>query len=159
MIVISNTSPISNLAAIGQLDLLRQLYQEVVIPQAVQDELLADNGIHPCAVIQTQNWIKLRAVANRALVTALQAELDEGEAETIALAIEMSASLVLMDERIGRVVAGRFNLRVIGLLGVLIEARQSGLVSEIKPLLNALIQAGFWISQDLFTRVLQAAGE
>lgn len=71
MIVVSNTSPITNLAAIGQLDLLRQLYQRAIIPEAVYRELTASGGIHPGTVVQSLNWIETQAVSNRALVIAL----------------------------------------------------------------------------------------
>jgi hypothetical protein len=159
VIVVSNTSPITNLAAIGQLDLLRQLYQRVVISEAVYRELTASGGRYPGAVAQTLDWIETRAVSNRALVIALQTELDEGEAEAIALAQELTADLVLMDEHLGRAVATRFGLRVIGILGVLIEAKHRGLIQEVKPLVDALMNLGFRVGQDLYARVLQTAGE
>lgn len=159
MIVVSNTSPITNLAAIGQLGLLHQIYQQIIIPEEVYRELTADGGIHPGAIVQTLNWIEVKSAINRALVTAIQLELDEGEAEAVALAHEIAADLVLIDERRGREVAARFGLRVLGLAGVLIEAKQRGLLIEIKPHLDALINSGFRISQRLYARILQAAGE
>lgn len=159
MIVVSDTSPITNLAAIGQLDLLQKLYQKVVIPSAVYRELTASGGGHPGAVIQSLDWIEVKDVSNRLLVTALRIEIDEGEAEAIVLAQEMAADLLLLDERRGRLVAGRLGLRIVGLLGVLIDAKQTGLIPEIKPLLDELIRFGFRIGQELYERVLQAAGE
>ena len=159
MIVVSNTSPITNLAAIGQLDLLQQLYQTVVISEAVYRESTADGGRYPGAIVQTLNWVEIQQVANTPVVTALRLELDEGEAETIALAQEINADLVLIDERLGRAAAQRFGLRVIGLLGVLVEAKQQGFVTEIKPLIDQLINVGFHIKVDLYQRVLQVVGE
>lgn len=161
MIVISNTSPITNLAAVGQIDLLRQLYEKVIIPQAVYDELTSGSGEQPGSVeVQTLGWVETRSVTDRALVVALQMELDDGEAEAVALAKELAADLLLLDERRGRATAARLDLRCIGLLGALIEAKQKGYVSAIKPVLADLIEkAGFWISQPLYARVLEAAGE
>jgi uncharacterized protein len=159
VIVVSNTSPITNLAAIGQLDLLRQLYQTVIISEAVYRELTAHGGRYPGAVVKNVNWIEVRKVANSAAVTALRLELDEGEAATIVLAQEISADLVLMDERLGRAAALRFGLQVIGVLGVLVEAKQQSLVPNIKPLVDNLINSGFFIKTDLYNRVLQAVGE
>jgi predicted nucleic acid-binding protein len=147
VIVISDTSPITNLAAIGCLDLLRQLYHRVIIPSAVYRELTAETGRHPGAMVQTLDWIETGAVTNQAIVTALRIELDEGEAEAIALAQELNADLVLIDERLGRAAASRFGLRVLGLLGVLIQAKQQGLIPEIKPLLDGLQHAGFYITR------------
>ncbi|MCI0623158.1 MAG: DUF3368 domain-containing protein [Acidobacteria bacterium] len=160
MIVVSDTSPITNLDAVGHLDLLRQLYGKVMIPQAVYQELTAE-ALNPAAVaLPAIVWIETRPVLNRSLVTALTTELDEGEAEAIALALEVNADLVLMDERLGRTVAARFSLHRIGLLGVLIEAKRHGCIPAVKPVLEALIaKADFWVSQHLYAQVVRAAGE
>lgn len=161
MIVVSNTSPITNLAAISQLALLQQLYGTIVIPQAVYDEMASVGRVVAGSVeVQTKSWIQAQQVANKALVTALQLELDRGEAEAIALAIELKADLLLLDERRGRTVASRFGLKFTGILGVLIEAKHKGVISAVKPVLDSLIlTAGFWITDSLYQRVLQTAGE
>ena len=161
MIVVSDTSPITNLAAVGRLDLLHQPYGSLKIPQAVSEEVAA-NGAEQrgFSQVQTSSWIETRAVTNHALVTALMLELHPGESEAIALAIELQANLLLMDERNGRRVATRFGLKYVGLLGVLIEAKSKGLLSAVHPILDDLrSKAGFWISEVLYRRVLQAAGE
>ncbi len=159
MIVISDTSPITNLAAIGQLDLLHQLYGQVIIPETVFRELTAQGGRHPGAIVRQLAWIEMRAVANPTVVKALRAELDEGEAEAITLVQELSADLLLMDEHLGRAAAARLGLKVVGILGVLIEAKHQGLIQAVQPLVDALMNLGFRIGQDLYQRVLQAAGE
>ena len=86
-------------------------------------------------------------------------DLDKGEAEAIALAQELAAHLLLMDEHLGRAVATRLGVRIIRLLGVLIEAKHRELIQEVKPLVDALMNLGFHVKQDLYQRVLQAAGE
>ena len=159
MIVVSDTSPITNLAAVGQLDLLRQIYGRVIIPEAVFQELTVVGGHHPGAVAQQLDWIETRSVSNRLLVNVLRVDFDDGEAEAIALAQEMAADLLLIDEHLGRAVATRLGIRIIGLLGVLIEAKHRGLVQEVKPLVDTLMNLGFHVKQDLYQRVLQAAGE
>lgn len=160
MIVVCDTSPITNLDAIGQLDLLRQLYGTVVIPEAVFFELTVDPANPGASAVQTLHWIETKPVLNQTLVTALRTSLDEGESEAIALAIEMKATLLLMDERLGRTTAAQLGLQVIGLLGVLLEAKHRGFISAIKPLLDDLTNhAGFWISPQLYSYVLQSAGE
>jgi predicted nucleic acid-binding protein len=161
MIVVSNASPIMNLACVGQLELLQQLYGSVIIPGAVYREITVSGaGEAGAAEVQALEWIQVREVADRALATSLQIELDEGEAEAVALAVELKADLLLVDERRGRAVAARLGLTVIGLLGVLVEAKHQGYLPAIKPVLDALlVQAGFWVSQQLYSYVLQVAGE
>ncbi|MDJ0800857.1 MAG: DUF3368 domain-containing protein [Calothrix sp. MO_167.B12] len=161
MIIVSDTSPINNLAAINQLDLLRQLYTTVIIPEAVYQELTATEiTVAGATEVQTLDWIQTRQVTNLILVNILRNELDGGEAEAIALAIELNADQILIDERRGRMVAARSNLNYVGILGILIEAKGQELIVEVKPLLDALIdRAGFWVTEPLYNRVLQLVGE
>ena len=161
MIIVSDTSPINNLAAINHLHLLQQLYGTVLIPEAVYRELTDPNFPVAGAIeVQTFIWIQTRPVQDRILVEALRNELDIGEAEALALALEMKADQVLIDERRGRMVAARLNLGYIGILGILVEAKSQRLISAVKPLLDALInQAGFWVAEPLYKRVLQLVDE
>jgi hypothetical protein len=161
MIVVSNTSPLVNLATIGQLDLLWQLYGKIIIPQAVYDEIVVVGAGQPGEVeVKTFDWIEIQQATDRILVTSLELELDTGEAEAIALAIALKADLLLLDERKGRLVASHLRLKFIGLLGVLIEAKHKGLIVGVKPIMDDLIRkAGFWISPQLYKHVLQVVGE
>jgi predicted nucleic acid-binding protein len=161
VIVISNTSPLVNLAAVGQLQLLQQLYDQVIIPSAVYHEIVVAGAGQPGAKeVKAYDWIKIRQVENRTIVASLQLEIDEGEAEAIALAIELEADLLLLDERRGRAIASSLGLKFIGLLGVLVEAKHQGLITAVRPILDGLItKSGFWIHRSLYDRVLQAVGE
>lgn len=158
--MVSNASPIINLAAIGQLDLLRVLYERVVVPQAVCREILAGAEQPGAHEVQAFEGFATQSCHRRELIAALQVERDAGEAEAVALAVETEADLVLIDERRGRRAARRLGLRWVGLLGVLIEAKRTGHIATIRPLLDALrMDAGFWISESLYREVLEAAGE
>ena len=161
MIVVSNTSPIINLAAIGQLKLLKQLYGNIVVPTAVHEEIAVKGiGRTGSTEIKKSKWIKVKAITNHTFTEALKLELDEGESEAIALTVELHADLLLIDERKARLVARRFGIHHIGILGMLIEAKQNSLIKAVRPLLDDLmIKAGFWISQKLYNRVLKEAGE
>jgi uncharacterized protein len=157
MIVVSDTSPITNLAAVGLLDLLHQLYDRVIIPQAVYDEMASFNYSVPGALeVQTLSWINSQPVADIKRSQELQIQLDIGEAEAIILALELQADLLLIDERKGRKVAAQCGVKKInGLLGVLLEAKQKKLLPEIKPIMDALIDhQNFRISDRLYRRVL-----
>jgi hypothetical protein len=102
----------------------------------------------------------MQPVANRNQVAAFQASLDRGEAEAIALALELNATLLLIDESPGRAIAKQQGLNITGVLGVLLEAKSRQLVVSIKPLLNQLINdMGFWISRSVYQTVLQVAAE
>ncbi|MDH6107602.1 DUF3368 domain-containing protein [Anabaenopsis tanganyikae CS-531] len=164
MIIVSDTSPITNLAAIGQLDLLRQLYSRVIIPEAVYNEMVDINKIVPGAVeVQTLSWIHTQTVINSLQVTEIQENnqsIHLGEAEAIILSLEMKADLLLMDERRGRIVATNYGINITGLLGVLIQAKKQELIPAIKPLIDQLItQANFRVNPQLYTVVLQASNE
>lgn len=103
---------------------------------------------------------KRNPASDRTLAEALSTELDIGEAEAIALAVEIQADQVLIDERRGRLIASRLNLQYTGILGILVEAKSQGLIAEVQPLLNALINdAGFWVTEPLRNSVLQLVNE
>jgi uncharacterized protein len=161
MIVVSNSSPLISLAAIGRLELLHELYGTITIPRAVHHEVAIQGIERPGAVeIQTLDWFVCRDVTDPNVVTALEGKLDRGEAEAIALAAELQADLLLMDERLGRTEAARFGLRFVGILGVLIEAKRRGLLQRIEPILDELHHdAGFYMNEALRARVLQESGE
>jgi uncharacterized protein len=161
VIVVSDTSPITNLASIGQLELLRQLYGQIVIPPAVYRELTtAGETVPGYQEVQTFDWITVQSVKDFARVASLLEQLDEGEAEAIALAIEQQAEWLLIDEELGRRIAENYQIQFTGILGVLIEAKHQGLITQVKPILDALInEADFWVSERLYHRVLQTVEE
>jgi len=161
MIVVSNTSPLTNLAAIGQFGLLHRLYGRLHIAGGVWGELNAGGKRWPgYDQVTGADWIERRVVQNQALVAALRRDLDRGEAETIALALELEADLVLLDEREGRHAAQRLGLYVVGVVGILLEAKASGAIDTVYPHLRALRQtAGFYLSEPLYQHALTLAGE
>jgi predicted nucleic acid-binding protein len=161
MIVASDTSPLTSLAAIGHFELLGTLYGEIHIAEGVRQELNHGGRRHPGShEAEKAPWVHCHEVRNQALVTVLRRDLDRGEAETLALAVELKADLVLLDEKEGRHAAIRLGLRSLGVLGVLLQAKRLGSIPEIRPLLDALReQAGFFLSDSLYWQVLEQAGE
>ena len=161
MIVVRNTSPLTNLAATGQFSLVHQLYRRLHIAEGVWEELNATGRHWPGRdEIARADWIERHTVLNQALVTALRRDLDRGEAETIALALELNADLVLLDEREGRHAAQRLELRVTGVVGILLEAKSQGIIGAVLPHLDALRhKAGFYLSEPVYQAALAAAGE
>jgi uncharacterized protein len=161
MIIVSNTSPISNLIVIGEISLLQQIYPKILIPPSVHSELTRLPTFQPTMFsFLGAGWLEIQAPTNLQLLYTLSQTLDPGEAEAIALAVELSANRLLIDERLGRNVAASCGLKLRGLLGILINARQQGLIPVLKPILDRLIdQAGFRVSQSLYDRTLQEVGE
>jgi predicted nucleic acid-binding protein len=154
LIVVSDTSPVLNLARIERLEILQSLYQQVLIPPAVSEELSTLMAASP------RPWLMIAVPADKERVRELCASLDLGEAEAIVLAVERSAELLLIDERRGRQTALALGLKITGLLGVLADAKRAGLIGAVKPVLDELIQtARFWIGPDLYREVLLAMGE
>lgn len=161
MIVVSNTSPLTSLAAIRQFDLLQSLFGEIHVAESVINELSAGEISWPGAKeVEKANWVRRHEVSNRLVVDALRLDLDMGEAETIALALDLRADLVLSDEQAGRHAAQYFNLAVMGTVGLLIRAKKLGLITEVRSQLDALRQqAGFYLSQPVYQHALWLAGE
>jgi predicted nucleic acid-binding protein len=134
----------------------------VIIPQAVYDEIVNVGYLVPGTTeVQNLSWINVDLVSNKNQVNELLNELDFGEAEAIVLALELNADLLLLDERKGRKVAQNLGIKKItGLLGVLLEAKQKGLIANIKPIIDQLItDNNFWISNNLYQKVIQISGE
>ena len=158
MPVVSNTSPILNLAIVEQLDLLRQQFGQIQIPPAVLDELKIDEekpGSQRIKAAIAAGWIQVQTVSNQLLVQLLRQSLDGGEAEAIALALELKAEWTILDEREGRKVAKSLGLQVTGILGILLRAKRSGELSSLENIIQDLTQkAGFWIAPELLAKVL-----
>lgn len=161
MTVVSDTSPIVNLAAIGHLHLLRDLFGSLTIPAAVYREIAVEGAGQPGAnEVGAADWITTRPVESPRVVRAFKADVHAGEAETLTLALELDADWVLLDERAARRIAASMGLQYTGLLGVLAKAKERSLISAVKPLMDALRHdAGFWIGQALYDHVLQHVRE
>ncbi|MGH2536535.1 MAG: DUF3368 domain-containing protein [Candidatus Promineifilaceae bacterium] len=158
-LVIVNTTPLIALSLIGQLPLLQQLYGEVVVPAAVMAEILA-GGPAGAGIVEVQQagWLRQAALADPARADVL-ADLDRGEAEVIALGQELRAALVIIDERLGRLHARRLGFAVTGTLGVLLRAKQEGLIGEVRPLIHELQRQGIRLSHTVIQRALALAKE
>ncbi|PSB27233.1 DUF3368 domain-containing protein [Stenomitos frigidus] len=161
MIVVSNTSPLSNLAVIGKMALLQQIYPKIFIPPVVHDELMRLHEIQPIITSSvTTGWLEIQTPSSFQLIQTLQQTLDPGESEAIALAFQLKVDRLLIDERLGRTIATQYGLPIRGILGILINAKAQGLIPALKPLLDQLIaQAGFRIGQSLYEYSLREVDE
>lgn len=161
MVIVSDTTTISNLFLIGRLDILERLYGEIWIPRAVMNELnrLLEFG-WDISSIQNASWIQVKEVQDTGMMLLLSDVLDQGEAEAIILAFESNADWLIIDELKGRRYAQKLNLNIIGLLGVLLEAKNQGIVDFVADVLEALkLNAKLWIHSDLHNKILHLANE
>jgi predicted nucleic acid-binding protein len=163
MQVVSNTSPLSALAIIGRLGLLRAQFGTIRIPKAVWTELSRlehESGKQALEQAQAEGWIQVHETANRPMVGILSTTLDAGESEAIAMALEWPADLLLMDESSGRAMSRNLNIRITGTLGVLLKAKRDGEIPSLKSEMDRLVQdAGFFVSERVRNMFLAEAGE
>ena len=159
MPAVSNTSPLLNLAIIGRLALLKEQFETIFIPPAVREELRIESDLPSSKVIGEAieaGWIQIEQVRDVAFVKVLRRELDKGESEAIALALQAQADWTLLDEKEGRRVAKSLGLRVTGVLGILLCARREGKLEHFEKVLEDLRgKAGFHIRDDLLKDVLK----
>lgn len=149
------------LARIGSLSLLRQLAEQIVIPEAVYAESVSRAVGRPGSIeIAQADWIIHRAVENRARVEQLHTRVGLGEAEAIILAREIgSDAIVALDDATARRLAEQEGCRVVGLLGLLALAKKRGLLQAVRPVFDAMRTSGFFIGSELYATILSQVGE
>jgi len=163
-LVIADSSTLIHLASIGRLELLKEFYTRITMPPAVWQEVVTEGKGRVGAIeverARSANWVSIADPQDDHLLRLLRRELDEGEAEVIALAVEREANLVLLDETEARSVADLYGLSKTGVVGILIRAKLEGKVESLRKELDALReQGGFWIAESLYRRVLEFVGE
>ena len=159
IVVVSDTSPVRALHFLGLLSILKELYGHILIPPAVERELNTSSVLEAIDLSRF-DFIEVRAPEQTARLEQLLESLHLGESEAMALALEVHATAVLIDEAAGRKAAARLGIRALGTLGILLEAKVKGHIEEIRPLLNKLVdELGFFVSNELKQTVLKLAGE
>jgi predicted nucleic acid-binding protein len=146
---VANSSCLIALGGVGQLEVLEKLYGAILVPEAVANE---------CGP-QLPTWIQARQVQSLAQVRSLRIELGAGEAEAIALAMEMSAERIILDDKKARRIARQLGLPVTGTLAVLVRAKQGGIIPSVSTVIGALLSVNFHLSKDLIDETLRSAGE
>lgn len=156
--IVSNTTPIISLLKLGKLDLLESLYKEIIIPNAVYQEIEAGKNKAYYQDLSKISWIKVIEIQDKNALKYFL-DLDLGEAEAIVLANEIGADLIILDEKLGRFHARHSDLKLTGTIGILLKAKSTGLIKSIKPLLYELIEKEVWISERLIKEILLKANE
>ncbi len=155
MIAVSNTSPLILLDKAGHLWILGKLFSKVAIPPFVDKEWLRPGGY------VVPEWISVKGLSPEAELEAIKLyqDMDKGEAEAIALFRIMKADLLLLDDLKARRYAKSLGLPVAGTTGLLIAAKQKGIIQEIKPILDSLRRHKFYLSDEVFKKALIMANE
>lgn len=147
--VISDTSCLIALSKIGRLNLLNELYQEVIITDDVHREF---GGAIP-------KWITITEVRNKQQQSELEKRLDRGEASAIALALEHEQVTLIIDEVKGRGVARSLNIEIIGTVGIIVLAERTGLIEDVVGTILQLVNKGFRLSDELINKIIQSYGK
>lgn len=159
MLVVSNTSPILNLALIDRLSMIRDQFSTVTIPTSVLEELRVRENLPGSKKIRDaldDKWLQVQAAQDSALLRMLKRELDAGEAEAIALALETRSQWLLLDESEARRIAKDLGLKVTGVLGILLRACRQKQIPSLRLEMERLREkAGFYISDPLFENLLK----
>jgi len=162
--IVSDASQLIHLAAIGRLSFLREYYHSIIIPTAVWREVVEEGGKRKGAKeiknARAEGWITVASPKNAALIKALLQDLHEGEAESIALAIELTADIIILDETEARRIAEQHGLLVIGIIGILLQAKADRKIRSMRAEMDRLQRTGnFWIGKSLRQTILTTAGE
>lgn len=162
MKIVSNTGPIIGLAKIGRLDLLKSMAEEVRIPPFVHRELFGKTGKESSEIDSALRDFIIVVTVNisEPSTVAVLHDLDEGERQAIALASALGKDvLLLMDDHAGRQAARKLGLSVTGLLGLVLLAKEKGLVNRVGSLIEELREAGYWLSDEVVEVARKLAGE
>jgi predicted nucleic acid-binding protein len=162
VIVVSNTTPIIAFAKINRLEILEYLFGRIYISEGVYKELISNKKfIFEIEQITKSSFIIVKEVKNRLAVELIQKMhgLNMGESESIILFKELGGDLLIMDEKKGRKVASSLDIELTGTLGILLKAKQEGIIIELKPILEKLIESNIRISHELYKEILKSANE
>ncbi len=159
-VVVVNSTPIIALASIQRLDLFKALYEVTYIPKAVFDEvMIKDNSQAQLELVKAREWIITKSISNNEAKKFFKVQLHEGEVEVMILGLEISADLLVIDDYMAREYAKYLDFKVTGSLGVLLRAKEKGIIPKIKPLMNDFIENGIYISDKLYYDILEIAEE
>ncbi len=160
MIVVSDSTILIGLVKIGKLDLLKEIFFKVYIPEEVFKEVVERGKGKPGSkVIKEAAWIEVKPVKDKIQVNFLLGSLEKGEAEVLVLARELETDLILLDEEKARKSAVIAGFEIMGLLGLFVLAKNLGLIDEVRPLVDELTIKRFRISDKIIEKTLKKAGE
>jgi predicted nucleic acid-binding protein len=158
--IVVNTTPLISLCYLDKLDLLKLLYENVSIAQAVYDEIAAKpDSIANVQINAAQKWINVVKIKNEMAKVFYKSQLHDGEVETMILSKELNADLLIIDDKNAKKHAKYLGLNVTGTLGVLLKAKKLGYITSIQPLIDKLLTKNIYIGNSIIQFCLKEAGE
>lgn len=151
-VVIADSSPIIALGNHGYLHLLKELYGEIYIPKAVYDEIVNQKHNELISIINEADWIRVMVVLNKNRITNFPEHLHSGEREAIILYENLNADLIILDDNKARMFAEKIGQTATGVLGILIRAKNEGLIENAGLIVEELVADGFYLSQELIDK-------
>ena len=157
--VVVNSTPLIILCRINQLNLLKELYHEIMIPEAVLREVTAKNDAVSLRLQSAGEWIHIESIKDQSEKAMYKARLHDGEVEVMILAGERDAKLLIIDDNAAKKTAKYLGFPVTGTLGVILRAKREGIIPEVRPLIAEIRRSGFYVSDAVEQAVLEQAGE
>ena len=161
-IVVADAGPLIGMSRIGHISLPQSLYNSIIIPPRVYEEIEVSSkkpGARAVSEAINEGWIKIVELKRESDSALLRLMVDTGEAESIQLALEQDAGLLIIDDKKGRKIARSRGIRVIGTGGILIYAKKAGLLGKVSPVLKELASVGYRLSPALCKRIIELADE
>ncbi|MFP4052122.1 MAG: DUF3368 domain-containing protein [Thermoplasmata archaeon] len=155
MIVVSDSGPLIHLSRINKIELLKNFFDKVYIPEAVYNEINSQNDLSGSKEVEKYEWIKKKIIDHKTAKELLMDRLDEGESEAIILAKKIDADLLLIDDLAGRNTARNQNIDVMGTLGVLDRASEKNMIQDLEKVIRELRNKGFWMDDKLFDKLIK----
>lgn len=158
MIIVSNSGPLISLAKIDRFSLLNRLFKKIIIPEAVYTEVVEDGDRKPGQAETKEalgKWIEKMKVSDYLAVQLLLPQLKRGETEAIVLAREIKCDLILLDDKCARDIAEVSGLAVKGTVGILLIAKEMGMIKDLKIVIDQLMEKGFYLKEDIYQRILK----
>ena len=157
--VIVNSTPLISLHRIGRLSLLREMYGEIVIPEAVFQEVIVKHDSLQNFILENRNWIRVCRITHSSDKRMYRARLHSGEVEVMILAQELNADLVVIDDLTARKTAEYLGLPLTGTIGILLKAKETGRIPLVMPLIEMMSLQGIYFSAGLKKMIQKLSGE
>lgn len=158
--VVVNSTPLIALYRIGKLDLLKEIYGRVIIPYAVYEEVILESSTKESNdFIQESGFIDIMKIKNEEAKRLFVTSLHKGEVEVMILAKEIESDLCIIDDLLARRYAKYYDLNITGTIGVVLKAKEQGIISRVKPIMDELIDSGIYIDSKLYNKVLEISEE